>query len=79
MQVYLTPEQHAALRQAAERSGRSMTEVVRQLIETELMNEVTPPTDFSDLVSVVHLGRPTNIAEEKDQMLAEAVSALHGH
>jgi hypothetical protein len=65
------------MRQAAARSGRSMTEIVRQLIETQLMNEVSPPTDFSDLIGVVCLGRPTNIAGEKDQMLADAVSALY--
>ena len=36
-QVYLTAEQHAALRRAAERTGVSMTEELRRLIDRHLL------------------------------------------
>jgi hypothetical protein len=78
MQIYLTPEQHMALADEARRSGRSMTQVVRDLIESHLCNGL-PPTDLSDLVGVADVGHPTNIAEDKDRMLDEAFSDILGH
>ena len=79
MQIYLTPEQHAALQEEARRSQRSMTQVVRDLVDCHLRDELPPPTDLSALAGVVKLGHPTNIAEDKDRMIQEAISALHRH
>ena len=77
LQVYLTSEQHRILSEEARRSGRSMTEVVRQLIDRHLRGAAPPPTDFGDLVGVAQVGHPTNIAEGKDRMIREAVGDLY--
>ncbi len=73
--VYLTPEQHAALKQAADRTGSSMAQLVRSLIDEHILGDV-PPTDLSALVGAVDLGRRTDIATEKRAMLEEALDAL---
>lgn len=36
-QVYFTPEQHLALRRAAEREGLSMTELLRRIVDRQLL------------------------------------------
>ena len=79
MQVYLTPEQHSALRDAASRYGRSMTALVRDLVQTQFVERLAPPTDLSDLAGLVLAGSPTDVARERDELLAEAVSDLHRH
>ncbi len=73
--VYLTPEQHAALKEAAHRRGSSMTELVRELIDEHVVGDI-PPTDLSALVGAVDLGRRTDIATQKRAMLEEALDAL---
>jgi hypothetical protein len=73
-QIYLQAEQHAALAAAARRSGRSMTQVVRDLIDTHLVPDAAPPTDLSGLIGSIDLGVPTNVAQDKDRMLAEALT-----
>ena len=75
--MYLTSEQHRILSEEARRSGRSMTEVVRQLIEKHLRGGAPPPTDFGDLVGAAHVGHRTNIAKDKDRLIREAVGDLH--
>lgn len=50
-----------------------MTQVVRDLIDDHL-REAGPPTDLSDVVGAVSLGRPTDIGSEKDVMLLEAAA-----
>jgi hypothetical protein len=77
LQVYLTPDQHQILSDEARRSGRSMTEVIRQLIDKHLRGAAAPPTDFSDLVGAAHIGKPINVAEDKDRMIREAVGDLY--
>ncbi len=73
--VYLSPEQHAALKDSANRRGSSMTEVVRALIDEHIVGDI-PPTDLSALVGTVDLGHRTDIATEKRAMLEEALDAL---
>ncbi|MFN8521664.1 MAG: hypothetical protein U0821_00975 [Chloroflexota bacterium] len=75
-QVYLTPEQHQALREASRLSGRSMAGIVRDLIEDHIMPLSILPTDLSDLAGFVRTGRPTDIAVERDAMLADAARDL---
>jgi hypothetical protein len=74
-QVYLTPEQHEALAEAARSSHRSMAQVVRDLIQTHLVRKA-PPTDISALAGSMDHGVPTNVARDKDRMLAEVLSDL---
>jgi hypothetical protein len=73
--VYLTPEQHAALKDAAARRGSSMTELVRHLIEEHLLGDA-PPTDLTSLAGTASVGRPTDVANEKGAMLDEALRAV---
>ncbi len=73
--VYLTPEQHAALKEAADRTGSSMAQLVRSLIDEHILGDV-PPTDLSALVGAVDLGHRTDIAMDKRAMLEEALDAL---
>ena len=77
--VYLSAEQHAVLREAAVAYGKSMTDIVRDLIERHLMPGSAPPTDLSDLVGAASTGHPTDIAANKDQMIEEALADLRGH
>lgn len=74
-QIYLTPEQHQAVQERARSTGRSMTEVIRELIDLHLVGS-QPPTDLSDLAGAVRVGRPTDVAAERDQMLSDAVRDL---
>jgi len=73
--LYLTPEQHRALRALSARTGRSMSDLVRELLDRYLSGE-TLATDISNLVGSVELGHSTDIARERDEMLAEAVRAI---
>ena len=75
-QIYLTPEQHRAVQASARATGRSMAEVIRQLVDQHLVPEGAPPTDLSDLAGAVRTGRCTDVAVERDQMLADGVRAL---
>ena len=79
LQVYLSEQQYSILREAAVRYGRPMTDLVRELIEAHLMPAGPPPTDISDLVGAADIGRPTNVAEERDRMLEEVLVDLRGH
>lgn len=73
--IYMTDEQHAALKEAAERSGSSMTELVRGLIDRHVMGDVAP-TDLTPLIGSIPVGHPTDVANEKDAMLDEALRAV---
>jgi plasmid stability protein len=73
--VYLTVEQHRALQQLSVRTGRSMSDLVRNLLETYLFGE-GPPTDLSGLAGVVDLGHSTDVGRDRDDLLADAVRAI---
>ena len=76
IQVYLSPEQHAALQAAAESSGRSMRQVLRDLIDAHLVPDAPPPTDFSRLVGTIRTGRRTDVGREQDRVLGEVLRDL---
>jgi plasmid stability protein len=73
--VYLTPEQHHALQQLSARTGRSMSDLIRDMLQTYLFGE-GPPTDLSDLAGAVDLGHPTDVSRERDDLIADALSAI---
>jgi Ribbon-helix-helix protein, copG family len=75
-QIYLTPEQHRAVQDHARSSGRSMAEVIRELVDLHLVRGGPPPIDLSDLAGAVRTGRRTDVAVERDRMLADAMDAL---
>ena len=74
-QVYLTPEQHAALRRAAARTGVSMTEELRRLIDRHLLAkgasaELAREPVFT-FVGIAESG-DSEVAERHDEYLAGA-------
>jgi hypothetical protein len=74
-QVYLTEEQHLALRQAAKRDGLSMTAYLRRLVEQELLGKLKSRDYAKDAVmALVNLGSSgrSDISENHDEALAEA-------
>ncbi|MCC7104711.1 MAG: hypothetical protein IT307_06175 [Chloroflexi bacterium] len=78
-QVYLTAEQHTALQEVARANGCSMAEMVRTLVERYLLPGGPPPTDLSDLAGAVRIGRPTDVANDRDSKLADAVHGIRRH
>lgn len=77
--IYLTPEQYSTLREAAVRYGKPMTDIVRDLIDTHLRSAGPPPTDISPLIGTARIGRRTDIARERKQMLEEVLGDIRGH
>jgi hypothetical protein len=75
-QIYLTLEQHRALQESARAAGRSMADLIRELVDQHIMRGGPPPTDLSDLAGAVRTGRRTDVAAERDSMLADAVRGL---
>ena len=73
--VYLTPEQHRALHELSSRTGRSMSDLVRDMLQKYLFAEGTP-TDLSDLAGAVDLGHPTDVSRDRDDLLADAIRAV---
>jgi hypothetical protein len=63
------------LRELSARTGRSMSDLVRELLDRYLVGK-TPATDISDLVGSVELGHSTDIARDRYDVLAEAVHAV---
>lgn len=77
-QIYLTTEQHQALRRAAEREGMSMTEVLRHLVDRHILAR-RGPMDFDKetILAFVGLGESglTETSVEHDAALDEAFRA----
>ena len=75
-QVYLTRQQHRALKQAAEREGVSMTELVRRMVDEHLLGRRgTARFRKEDVLSFVALGASgqTETSECHDEALDEAL------
>lgn len=75
-QVYLSKEQHAALHRAAERSGVSMTEALRRLIDRHLLAKGADPSLAREAYfSFVGVGESGvhDVAERHDDYLSGAL------
>jgi hypothetical protein len=74
-QIYLNERQHRALRLAAKREGVSMTEVLRRMVDRQLLGKL-PPTDYSKdaVMSFIGLGDSgqTEGSVRHDEALDEA-------
>jgi hypothetical protein len=74
-QVYLSPEQHAALQRAAERESVSMTEALRRLIDRHLLAKGAEVglgrEPYFAFVGIGESGA-ADVAERHDEYLAEA-------
>ena len=74
-QVYLSEQQHQALRRAAAREGVSMTALLRRIVERELVSEAAGPRPRKDaMMAFVGLGSvgPDDTSERHDDALDEA-------
>lgn len=74
-QVYLSEEQHRALRQAARREGISMTALLRRLVERELLGKATKSKYSKEAIrAFIGLGsaEPGDTSERHDEALDEA-------
>ncbi len=74
-QVYLSREQHAALRRAAQRDGVSMTEALRRLIDRHLLAKgVDRELEREPYFTFVGIGEceASDVAERHDEYLARA-------
>jgi Ribbon-helix-helix protein, copG family len=74
-QVYLSEEQHRALRQTARREGISMTALLRRMVERELLGRLQSQDYAKDaIMALADLGRSgrSDISENHDEALAEA-------
>jgi Ribbon-helix-helix protein, copG family len=73
-QVYLSEEQHHALRQAARRAGISMTALLRCMVERELVDKAQPAYSKDAIMAFIGLGsaEPGDTSERHDEALDEA-------
>jgi hypothetical protein len=77
-QVYFTPEQHEALRRSAEQQGMSMTELLRRLVDRQLLGRREPLRyDKESVLAFVDLGESgeSRTSVEHDAVLDEALRA----
>jgi hypothetical protein len=75
-QIYLTKEQHDALHRSAQRSGVSMTEELRRLIDRHLLAKGVDPMLAREVIfSFVGIGESGvhDVAERHDDYLAGAL------
>jgi len=70
-QIYLSEAEHAALRREAERTGTSITAVVRDLVERHLIATGEPPTDLTSLIGAISTPQATDVATDRDRLLYE--------
>jgi hypothetical protein len=54
-----------------------MADLIRELVDQYIVGQALPPTDLSDLAGVVRTGHRTDIAAERDRMLADALRGIH--
>jgi hypothetical protein len=71
-QITMDPEMQRRAHEKAAALGISFAEYVRRLVASDL-GEQKPKTDVSLIFNLVDEGPPTNIARDKDKMIAEAV------
>lgn len=74
-QIALTAEQHRNARRKAAELQISLGEYIRRLVERD-MSRVVPPVDISVVFDLGGSGA-SNVAADKDAMVADALDALH--
>jgi hypothetical protein len=71
-QITLEPETHRRARQRASDLGVSLAEYLRQLVKRDL-GGTQKKADISCIFDLGRSSAPSNIAKNKDQMIAEAI------
>lgn len=75
-QITMEPELQRRAQAKAAELGISFAEYIRRLVAGDLGKPTTKP-DIASLFNLIDEGPPTNIARDKDAMLAEAVWKEH--
>jgi|SRR5579863_1875150 len=75
-QITMEPELQRRAQAKAAALGISFAEYIRRLVAGDL-GEPTTKADITSLFNLIDEGPPTNIARDKDAMLAEAVWKEH--
>jgi hypothetical protein len=75
-QITLDPETQRRAQARAEQLGISFAEYVRRLMASDLGEPQARP-DISVVFDLIDEGRATNIAHDKDEMIAQAVWQEH--
>ena len=70
-QITMTPELGRRARRRAAELGVSFAEYIRRVVRNDL-GETSPKPDVSVLFDLVPDGPPTDIARDKDRMIAKA-------
>ncbi len=75
-QITLDPELQRRARQRATDLGCSLAEYIRRLVTRDLGERKTKP----DISMIFNLGNSggSNIAKDKDEMIGQAIEAMHG-
>jgi hypothetical protein len=71
-QITLEPELRRLASTKAKREGVSFAEYVRRVIAKDV-GKARPKADISEIFDLDKSAEPTNIARDKDRMLAEAI------
>jgi hypothetical protein len=74
-QVTLEPEMHKSARRRAGDLGISLAEYLRRLLQKDLGTDRKDRVDVSCIFDLGRSAGPTNVAKEKDRMIAEAIDA----
>lgn len=74
MQITLDPAMQVKVRRRAERIGVPVAEYVRRVIAADLGGD-PPKSDVTELFGLGRSPEPTDIAKNKEAMIAEAIAA----
>jgi len=74
-QITLEPETHRRARQRASELGVSLAEYLRRLVKTDLGRQDEKKVDVSCIFDLGRSSGRSNIAKDKDCMVAEAFEA----
>lgn len=75
-QITMSPELQRRAQAKAAELGISFAEYIRRLVAGDL-GERVPKADITSVFNLIDEGPPTNIARDKDKMIAEAVWKEH--
>jgi hypothetical protein len=75
-QITMSPELQRRAQAKAAELGISFAEYIRRLVAGDL-GERAPKADITSVFNLIDEGPPTNIARDKDKMIADAVWKEH--
>jgi plasmid stability protein len=74
-QISLDSEQHRKAKLRAAERGISLAQYLRELLQRDLGEESRPKAHISEIFGIGSSGEPTDIARDKDRLIADAAWA----